>query len=248
MVARIHGLRGRKAGPWIYMNRLSEAPMTTDLQERGRTVEGEELSLATGERIRLLVVDDHPAIRRGLRELLADNAEFVVIGTACSADQALGIAERAPLDVVVTDYQLGGRNGLWLSRKLKRLPRPPRVVIYSAYSDGLLAAAAAVAEADAVVSKGALGSELSQTIRAVARGRVLLPMVKGRPAEEIRARLDDREQAIYGMRLAGISAPDIARTLGMSAGGLQSHLSDMLRKLQVLQPAAPRRRPERSML
>jgi DNA-binding NarL/FixJ family response regulator len=221
--------------------------MTLDLQERRRGADGGDLFSATIERIRLLVVDDHPAVRRGLRELLADDAEFLVIATAASADQALAVAEQTGLDVVITDYQLGGRNGLWLSRKLKRLPRPPRVVIYSAYSDGLLAAAAAVAEADAVVSKGALGSELSQTIRAVARGRLLLPMVKGPPAEEIRARLDDREQAIYGMRLAGISAADIARTLGMSAGGLQSHLSEMLRKLQAPEAVAPRRRPERSM-
>jgi len=222
--------------------------MTPHLQERNRGVDGGDLSLATLERIRLLVVDDHPAVRRGLRELLAEDAELLVIATAASADQALAVAERTGLDVVVTDYQLGGRNGLWLSRKLKRLPRPPRVVIYSAYSDGLLAAAAAVAEADAVVSKGALGSELSQTIRAVARGRLLLPMVKGSQAEEIRARLDDREQAIYGMRLAGISAFDIARTLGMSAGGLESHLAEMLRKLQTPEPAPPRRRPLRSML
>lgn len=214
--------------------------MTADLRERARGISGEGPSLSTTGRIRLLVVDDHPAVRRGLLELLQDEADFLVIATVPTADEAMSVAEHTSLDVVVTDYQLGGRNGLWLSRKLKRLPHPPRVMIYTAYSDGLLAAAAAVAEADGMMSKGSLGSELSQAIRAVARGRLLLPMVRGRFADEIRARLDNQEQAIYGMRLAGITAPEIAQTLGMSAGGLESHLSEMLHKLEAPEPPAPR--------
>ncbi len=194
-----------------------------------------------------MLVDDHPAVRRGLLELMQDEPDFLVVATVSSADAALSVAEHSTVDVVITDYQLGGRNGLWLSRKLKRLPRPPRVVIYTAYADGLLAAATTVAEADGMMSKGSLGSELSRAIRAVARGRLWLPMVGGQFAEEIRARLDDQEQAIYGMRLAGISTAEIARTLGISAGGLESRLSEMLGKLE--SPERPARRPaERSML
>jgi DNA-binding NarL/FixJ family response regulator len=214
--------------------------MTADLRERARRLSGEGPSLSTTDRIRLLVVDDHPAVRRGLLDLLQDESDFLVVATVPTADEAMSVAERTTVDVVLTDYQLGGRNGLWLSRKLKRRPHPPRVLIYTAYSDGLLAAAAAVAEADGMMSKGSLGSELSQAIRAVARGGLLLPMVRGRFADEIRARLDDQEQAIYGMRLARITAPEIARTLSMSAGSLESHLSEMLRKLEAPEPPAPR--------
>ncbi len=214
--------------------------MTADLQERARGLSGEDPSPSTTDGIRLLVVDDHPAVRRGLLDLLQDEADFLVVATVPTADEAMSVAERTSVDVVLTDYQLGGRNGLWLSRKLKRRAHPPRVIIYTAYSDGLLAAAAAVAEADGMMSKGSLGSELCQAIRAVARGRLLLPMVRGRFADEIRARLDDQEQAIYGMRLAGITASEIARTLGMSAAGLESHLSEMLQKLEAPEPPAPR--------
>jgi two-component system, NarL family, response regulator DevR len=221
--------------------------MTTDLMQRPEPAEGGTPPVATMERIRLLVVDDHPAVRRGLLELLREEDDFLVVATVAGADEALSVAESVEVDVVVTDYQLQGRNGLWLSRKLKRRPRPPRVVIYTAYSDGLLAAAAAVAQADGVMSKGSLGSELSQAIRAVARGRLLLPFVQGRFADEIRARLNDQEQAIYGMRLAGISAPEIARTLGISMGALESHLAEMLHKLEA--PERPTVRPlQRSTL
>jgi hypothetical protein len=91
---------------------------------------------ASGERLRVLVVDDHPAVRRGLFELLSDQPDFRVIAVASSAEDAMSVAEREAVDVAVVDYQLDGRDGLWLSRKLGRLPRPPRVIIYSAYSDG----------------------------------------------------------------------------------------------------------------
>src|SRR6185312_2242699 len=105
---------------------------------------------------RLLVVDDHSAVRAGLRQLLEDQADFEVVAAVASAEEALSVAEAEPVDVAVVDYQLGGRNGLWTTRKLKRLAQPPAVLIYSAYTDGVLTAAAVVAEADGIVSKGGL--------------------------------------------------------------------------------------------
>src|SRR5437763_12394775 len=122
-------------------------------------------------RTRLLVVDDHPAVRGGLRNRLADEADFEVVAAVATAEAGIEAARRVPVDVALVDYQLGGRNGLWLSRKLKRLQRPPAVLIYSAYTDTVLAAAGVVAQADAIVSKGGLGSELCQTVREVAAGR-----------------------------------------------------------------------------
>ena len=122
---------------------------------------------ASDSPLRVLVVDDHPAVRMGLRELFEDQPDFVVVAAVDSADAAMALAEREPIDVAVVDYQLGSRNGLWLSRKLKRLPQPPRVVIYSAYCDGPLAATSVVAEADGLVSKGGVGA---RPVRGRARG------------------------------------------------------------------------------
>ena len=137
---------------------------------------------------RLLVVDDHPAVRAGLCELLGDADDFEVVAALASAEAAIDVAEREPIDVAVVDYQLGGRNGLWLSRKLKRTARPPAVLIYSAYTDGVLAAAAVAAEADAIVSKGKLGIELCEAIRSVASGHRRLPALPHRLAEVLRRR------------------------------------------------------------
>ncbi len=185
--------------------------------------------------IRLLVVDDHAAVRAGLRELLDDERDFEVVAAVATAEEAMSVAETQPVDVAVVDYQLEGRSGLWISRKLKRLAQPPAVLIYSAYTDGVLAAAAVVAEADGMVSKGGLGSDLCAAIRSVAGGRLELPPVPPWLSEALRRRLDHEEQAIFGMLLAGIKPSEIAETLGLSAAGLESRLWAMLRGLEARQ-------------
>src|SRR5579884_2683007 len=182
---------------------------------------------------RLLIVDDHAAVRAGLRELLADEPDFEVVAAVEGAEAAMSVAERHPVDVAVVDYQLGSRNGLWLSRKLKRLPAPPAVLIYSAYADGVLAAAAVVAEADAIVSKGGLGSELRDEIRRIARGGSGLRPLPEWLGDTLRNCFGPEEQAIFGMMLAGISPPEVAQTLGLSDVGLESRLWAMLRKLEL---------------
>ena len=190
-------------------------------------------------RTRLLVVDDHPAVRAGLRELLADEADFVVVAAVDTAEAGLEVAKREPIDVAVVDYQLAGRNGLWLSRKLKRLPLPPAVLIYSAYTDGVLAAAAVVAEADALVSKGSLGSDLCREIRYTAVGEGHLPALPPRLAESLRRRLDHDEQALFGLLLAGLPPTEVAASLGLTPAAMEARLRELLGRLEGL-PAAPR--------
>jgi DNA-binding NarL/FixJ family response regulator len=187
--------------------------------------------------IRCLVVDDHPAIRLGLRELLAAEPGIDVLDALPTAEAAVAFAERSRVDVAVVDYQLGGRSGLWCSRKLKRLADPPAVLVYSAFSDHLLAAACVVAQADGLVSKAAFGSELCERIREVACGISSLPMVPPVLAGSMRRRLDAPEQAIFGMMQAGIVPDEIGRTLGMDHGELEGRLWTMLRKLEPIDPA-----------
>jgi DNA-binding NarL/FixJ family response regulator len=187
-------------------------------------------------RLRVLVVDDHPAVRLGLLQLLDDQPDFDVVDAACSAEEARSLAEREPIDVAVVDYQLGARSGLWLTRMLKRLERPPSVVVYSAFSDGPLAAACVVAGADGLVSKGGTGAELCHAIRAVARGHSRLPLVPPTLAGAMRRRLGSEEQAIFGMLLAGIHPDDIATTLGITAQSLDTRRWAMLHKLEGLRP------------
>ena len=186
--------------------------------------------------IRCLVVDDHPAIRLGLRELLTAEADIDVLDALPSAEAAVAFAERTPIDVAVVDYQLGGRSGLWCSRKLKRLPGPPAVLIFSAFSNHLLAAACVVAQVDGLVSKTAIGDELCARIRQAATGVSQPPMIPPAMAGSLRRRLDPSEQAIFGMMQAAITTEEIGRTLGMDRGELEGRLWAMLQKLERTDP------------
>src|SRR5262249_9544931 len=168
----------------------------------------------------LLAVDDHPAVRRGLQQLLDEQLDFQVAAVCSTAESAVAHAERERIDVAVVDYHLGGRDGLWVSRKLAQLPRPPRVVIYSAYASGHLAARCGVAGVDAPPNRGGRGSGLCGAIGAVATGSRLLPRVPPPLADMLRRRLDDVEQPIFGMLLAGISRAEIGRTWGLTRGQL----------------------------
>lgn len=208
---------------------ISELPTFHDAEITARRTDGVNP-------IRCLVVDDHPAIRLGLRELLGAEPGIDVLDAVPTAEAAVAFAQRSRVDVAVVDYQLGGRSGLWCSRKLKRLADPPAVLVYSAFSDHLLAAACVVAQVDGLVSKASLGSELCERIRAAAAGISRLPLIPGALADSMRRRLDPAEQAVYGMMQAGIATEEIGRTLGSDHGELEGRLWTMLRKLERIEP------------
>lgn len=190
------------------------------------------------QQLQVLVVDDHPAVRIGVQKLLADQPDLSVVDAVDSAEAALQVAHRSPLDVVVADYQLGARSGLWLSRRLKRLAAPPRVIVYSAYCDGPLAAACVVAEADGLVSKSGVGGELCDALRIVVRGGRRLPAVPPALVNALRRRLEPEDQAIFGLLLAGIDRGGVAETLRLPDDEVDLRMWAMLRELEALPATA----------
>lgn len=192
---------------------------------------------ALGGAIRVLVVDDHAAVRVGLGGLLEDHDDVEVVAIAASAREALADAARVSPDIAIVDYHLGDGDGLSLCRAIKRLPRPPRVLLYTAYSDGALIAAAVAAGADAVVSKGTLGDEVVRTIRVLSHGRRAIPPIPRAVHRSLRARLEPTDQAILGMLLQGISPTEVAEALSMSQSRLESRRAAIVRTLTELEPA-----------
>jgi DNA-binding NarL/FixJ family response regulator len=198
---------------------------------------------ALGRAIRVLVVDDHSAVRLGLGGLLEDRSDMEVVATAASAREALADTTRVAPDVAVVDYHLGDGDGLSLCRAMKRLPRPPRVLLYSAYADGSLTAAAVVAGADAVISKGTLGEEVVRTVRVLAHGRRAIPPIPRAVQRSLRARLEPTDQSILGMLLQGITPSEIADVLGISPSRLESRRAAMVGALMATDPRGPSLEP-----
>ena len=185
--------------------------------------------------IRVLLVDDHPAVRLGMRQLIDDQPDMHVVVAAADADEALNQPEW-PIDVAIVDYHLGeAEDGLWLTTELKGIPTPPRVLVYTAFADGALAVAALIAGADGLLGKHELGDELCCAIRRLARGQHNLPAISPSVAHAMRARLAGRDQAIFSMLLHGIAADAIANRLSITPGELHERRSFMLRALK---PAA----------
>jgi DNA-binding NarL/FixJ family response regulator len=181
--------------------------------------------------IHVLLVDDHPVVRHGVRRLIADQPDLTTIAEASRADVAAGELARWA-DVAVIDYHLGGRDGLWLTRQIRERPGAPRVLMYSAFADHPLTVAAIVAGADGLLPKHALHTELCDTIRALARGRRRFPAVPAALVRALRTRLAPDDQPIYDGLMQSLDAGELMEALGLSAAELEYRRAAMLRALR----------------
>jgi DNA-binding NarL/FixJ family response regulator len=192
--------------------------------------------------IRVLVVDDHPAVRTGLLAMLADEPDLEPVGAAASASAAhqawLASGERPA--VVLVDYHLPDEDGLSLCLWLKSTAQAPAVVIYSAFADEALAIPAVVAGADGLVGKSTDPAEVADVVRAVAAGGRRLPDASPQVAANAGARLAPEDLPILGMLRHGVPANEIAATLGVAIGELAIRRWAMLEVLM----AAPDRREQ----
>jgi DNA-binding NarL/FixJ family response regulator len=180
--------------------------------------------------IRVLLVDDHPAVRYGIRRLIADQPDMVLIAEhgRASADTR-DVAAWA--DVAVVDYHLGDRDGLWLTQQIKQRPSPPPVLIYSAFADESLAVAAIVAGADGLLPKTELAEELSIAIRRLFHGRQYFPAITQSITSSLRDRLEPRDRAIFSMLIDGIPPVDIGARLGLGPAEVKTRRTLMLRTI-----------------
>jgi DNA-binding NarL/FixJ family response regulator len=202
----------------------------------------------TPEPVTVLVVDDHPALRAGLAGLLEQEPGFACIGAvAGEAELARRLADGRP-DVVVLDYALRQGDGLTTCFRLKQRSDPPGVVLYSAYADDVLAVPAAVAQADAVVSKTAPVEVLLGAIRAIAGGTAEAPSPEPEEIEAACSRLPAGDLPVVGMLFARVSVAEIARTLGTTRADVRNRAlraigemqaGDRVRRPATARPEAP---------
>jgi DNA-binding NarL/FixJ family response regulator len=186
----------------------------------------------------LVIVDDHPAVRSGLRGLIDGEEDLRVAATAATAREGFeAIADLRPA-VALLDLHLPDDDGLSLCLRTRSLPAPPRVVIYSAFADVGLAVRAAVAGADAVAPKATDPATLLSILRAVGAGedrRALDPRALRAAGE----RLEPGDLPILGMLAHGVGATEVAATLKLDLETLEARRWAMLARLG----DTPRRAP-----
>ena len=188
--------------------------------------------------IRILLVDDHPALRAGLTAVLKAEPGLVPLGTASSEEELWPALRRTRPDVVILDYHLPPADGLQLCRRIKRTIPAPAVLLYSAYADASLVIPGVLAGADAVVNKGAPANELYDAIRTVGRGERVMPPITRQLLDDATGRLDPNDLPVLMLTLEGHPADEIASTLGTDAEDVNHRVDRMISRLKVEVPAS----------
>ena len=182
--------------------------------------------------IRLLVVDDHAAVRAGLVGLLRSEPGLVPVAAAASSEPGLAAARRERPDVALVDYNLPDVDGLSLCRRLRALPDPPKVIIYSAYETDGLVVPAILAGAQGLVDKAADPDDLFEAIRGVARGTTSMPTARPALLEAAGSRIERRDVPILGMLTQGTPPREIAEVLRLADAELEERLNAMIGRLK----------------
>jgi DNA-binding NarL/FixJ family response regulator len=191
--------------------------------------------------IRILVVEDHDIVRKGLVAVIGSSADMVCCGEVATAPDAMRAVELLSPDVVLLDLQLGSHSGRQVLQHLLTLERRPRVLVLSMADEHVYARALLREGADGYLMKSAPTEQIPDAIRRVAGGQGYLsqPLLqhsleqasRGRVHAGVLQALTDREREILERLARGLTLRDTARELAISEKTVDSHLRNIREKL-----------------
>jgi DNA-binding NarL/FixJ family response regulator len=198
--------------------------------------------------IRVLIADDHPLFRDGMRGLLGSLPDMEVVGEASSGEQAIELARELQPDVILMDIQMPGINGIEATREIVHVSPRIGVVVVTMFEDDDSVFAAMRAGARGYLLKDASGREVGHAVRAVASGEAIfgagvaqrLISFFGAPSPAVSAgsrrafpELTEREEEILSLVAQGKINQEIAKELFVSLKTVRNHVSNIFLKLQV---------------
>lgn len=198
------------------------------------------------ELTRIVIIDDHPFVREGLKQLLAGQGDFELVGEASSMKEAQPMVESASPDVAVVDLTLGSDDGVDLVRWMREKHPDVRVLVLSMQEEALYAERLLRLGVSGYVMKNVAGTDFLGALRKVARGqrhvssamgeRLLSQMARGRapgPDEDPVSSLTERELEVFRLIGAGISTREISQRLDLSMKTVDAHRRHMREKLNL---------------
>jgi two-component system, NarL family, invasion response regulator UvrY len=190
--------------------------------------------------MKVLIADDHPVVRHGLKQILATDSDMTVVGEAKNGNEAMELARRLEWDVAVLDYSMPGRSGLELLSEIKReFPQRP-VLVLSMHPEELHARRVLKAGGAGYMNKESAGEELAAAIRKVVTGgKYVSAALAERLAVELAPEaqkpphetLSDREYRVMWMLASGKPINRIAKEMFLSPSTVSTYRVRILRKL-----------------
>ena len=190
--------------------------------------------------ISVLIVDDHPIVRQGLRQLLEIQDGIEVVGEAASGKEAVKLVTELLPDVVLMDLIMSEMGGVEATREVRKISPHTQVVVLTSYHEDALIFPAVKAGALSYLLKSSLPEEVVDAIRAAARhearlhsriaGRLMQEVAGNRPSLDL---LTPRELEVLKLIAQGMSNKAIAKRLVVSEKTVKTHVSNLLSKLQL---------------
>ena len=198
---------------------------------------------------RVLIVDDHPVMRRGLSQVVTDQPDMEVCGEAASVDEALSMAEQNVPDLIIVDISLGDKNGIELIKQVRNRWPDVRMLVSSMHDESLFAERALRAGAMGYVNKGEETGILMDAARRVLDGHIhlspqmttrLLNQVATTPLTDSRSpieKLSDRELEVFRLIGEGLLTKQIAARLKLSIKTIETYRENIKAKLNLANAA-----------
>lgn len=192
--------------------------------------------------MRILIADDHPVVRHGLKQILAAQSDMTVVGEAKNGKETLELAAKLDWDVAVLDYSMPGRSGLDLLKEMKRAHPSRPVLMLSMYPEELHATRVLKAGGSGYVNKESAGEELANAVRkAMNGGKYISTALAEKLAVEIgpgaekplHEMLSDREYRVMWLLASGKQIKRIARELSLSPSTVSTYRTRILKKVRV---------------
>ena len=190
--------------------------------------------------MRILIADDHPVVRLGLKQILAAERDMIVVGEAKNGQEALEMGRTLDWDVAVLDYSMPGRSGVELLKEFKRHHPNRPVLILSMHPEELHATQVFKAGGSGYLNKESAGDELTSAIRKVAKGGRYVSaglaekLASGLAPDRARApheTLSDREYRVLWLLASGKPISQIAQEMFLSPSTISTYRTRILRKL-----------------
>lgn len=187
--------------------------------------------------VRVVIADDHPALRAGVRAVFEATGRIEVVAEAATADEAVRLVGQFEPNVVVLDVEMpdggSGAGGVEVAQRLLEAGSPTRVLAFSAYDDPAYVAAMLQAGAAGYVTKDKPLPLVAEAVEAVARGEGRWFVSVAPPEDEPDVPVSDRELEVLRLMARGMGNREIAAELSISPNTVRNHVSSVYDKLDV---------------